>query len=210
MNITLYTAPMSSAIPVEHALLELRVPHERVVFDLGAGAHRNEDFLAKNPNGKVPTLVVDGTPLFEAAAILQWLGDTFGAQQGLWPAFDSAQRLEALSWTTWAYTAFSPPLKRFNIAGSPRFPESLHHRGQRDRCREELQDLLGVLDGRLARQPVLVGETYSIADLAVSNALAWAELCEITAEGFEHLQAWLAACKDRPAFREAWNPARGG
>jgi glutathione S-transferase len=56
----LYAAPMSSATPVVHALAELQVPYELVPIDLSAGDQRRPEFLALNPNGKVPTLVVDG------------------------------------------------------------------------------------------------------------------------------------------------------
>jgi len=75
MSIVFYSAPMSSASPVESALAELGVPHEKVSFDLSATRHKQPAFLKLNPNGKVPTLVVDGTPMFEALAIMQWLGD---------------------------------------------------------------------------------------------------------------------------------------
>ncbi|MFZ4380662.1 MAG: glutathione S-transferase family protein, partial [Sandarakinorhabdus sp.] len=44
------------------------------------------DYLALNPNGKVPTLTVDGAPMFEALAIQLWLGHTYGVERGLWPA----------------------------------------------------------------------------------------------------------------------------
>ena len=204
MKITFYTAPNSSAIPVDHALRELDVPHERVVFDLQAGTHLTEAFGRINPNRKVPTLVVDGTPLFEALAILQWLGDTFGVKRGLWPAFDSPQRLEAVSWTTWGYTAFSPMLGRFNVAGSEMVPEALHQPAQREAFGKELQSLFGVLEQRLTGRSVLVGESYSLADLVMSNALAWAGMCGVKPEGFERVQAWLAAALDRPLVREIW------
>src|SRR5690606_23356822 len=74
-SLTLYAAPMSSATPVRMALLELDVPHEVVLFDLSKGDQKAPAFLALNPWGKVPTLVIDDTPMFEASAILQWLGD---------------------------------------------------------------------------------------------------------------------------------------
>jgi len=89
MSITFYAAPQSSASPVSCALRELGVPHERVNLNLAAGDQRKPEYLALNPNGKVPLLVVDGTPLFEALAILQWLGDTYGVDKGLWPAAGS-------------------------------------------------------------------------------------------------------------------------
>ena len=86
MSIVLYTAPFSSASPVVSALVELGVPFERVTLEFAAGEQRRPEFLKLNPNGKVPTLVVDGTPMFEALAILLWLGETYGVKAGLWPA----------------------------------------------------------------------------------------------------------------------------
>jgi len=85
MSLTLYAAPMSSATPVVCALAELDIPCEIVMLDLKAGDQKKPDYLALNPNGVVPTLVVDGTPLFEAIAIVQWLGDRYGVERGLWP-----------------------------------------------------------------------------------------------------------------------------
>ena len=69
MSIVFYWSPFSSASPIACALAELQVPQERVKVDLKAGEQRRPEFLALNPNGKVPTLTVDGAPLFEALAI---------------------------------------------------------------------------------------------------------------------------------------------
>src|SRR6476620_10228813 len=112
MSMTLYEAPFSSATPVACALAELGLPHERVRFDLSSGLQKQPEFLALNPNGKVPTLVVDGTPMFEALAIIQWLGDRYGVQCGVWPKADSPERLQALSWSTWAYVSLGSVLQR--------------------------------------------------------------------------------------------------
>ena len=67
-DIVLYWHPMSSATPIACALAELAVPHQRVKVDITTGEQRRPDFLALNPNGKVPTLTVDGAPMFEALA----------------------------------------------------------------------------------------------------------------------------------------------
>lgn len=56
MSITFYSALMSSATPVTWALAELQVPHESVKLDLSKGDQKKPEFLALNPNGKVPTL----------------------------------------------------------------------------------------------------------------------------------------------------------
>src|SRR3954468_7349001 len=125
MSIKFCYAPMSSATPVAWALAELGVPHEAIKFDLKAKDQRKPDFMALNPNGKVPTLVVDGTPMFEALAIMQWLGDRYGVQQGLWPSADSSARLEAMSWTTWAYVSLGPVVNRRRFASDERLAAEL-------------------------------------------------------------------------------------
>src|SRR5512140_3523039 len=106
MSIVFYSAPMSSATPVARALAELEIPHRVVRLNLQALEQKKPEFLALNPNGKVPTLVVDDTPMFEAVAIIQWLGDRFGVQKGLWPAADSSARMTAMAWCTWAYVSY--------------------------------------------------------------------------------------------------------
>ncbi len=209
MPIVLYTSPFSSATPVEHALLELDVPHERIVFDLNAKDQQAPAFLALNPNGKVPTLVVDGTPIFEALAIMQWLGETYGVARGLWPAADAPERLEAMSWTAWAYVSFVGVLRQFNYAGHEQFPSALHHEAQRAYSLEELRGLLRILDERLSNADALVGERFSLVDLVVGNAVVYGAFAGMPVEGFAHLQRWMSALQARPAFRRVWQPSEG-
>ncbi|MCA9704240.1 MAG: glutathione S-transferase N-terminal domain-containing protein [Myxococcales bacterium] len=147
MQIVLYAAPMTSATPVVHALAELEVPHEIKWVEMGSSALRAPEFLALNPNGKVPTLVVDDTPMFEALAIMQWLGDRFGVERGLWPAAAEPARREALAWSTWAYVTYGACLQRLNYASSERMPAELHSAALAQYTAKELQGLLGVLDG---------------------------------------------------------------
>ena len=68
-----------------------RHPYEEVRDDLHAGDQKKPEFLALNPNGKVPLLVIDGTPVFESVAIQIALGERHGVAKGLWPALDSAE-----------------------------------------------------------------------------------------------------------------------
>jgi GST-like protein len=115
-KIVLYWHPMSSATPVACALAELGVPHERVKVDITTGEQRRPDFLALNPNGKVPTMTVDGAPMFEALAIEMWLGQTYGVQSGLWPAEGTPERLQAMAWSTWSYVTYGAQLVRLQAA----------------------------------------------------------------------------------------------
>ena len=205
MPIVLHTAPMSSAIPVEHALLELDVPHERVVHDFTTGELRAPEYLALNPNAKVPTIVVDGTPMFEALAIMQWLGERYGVARKLWPAADSPQRLQAMAWTTWAYVEMGAVNKRLNFAGGDKTPPELRHPGQVEHCQAEMRGLFEILDNHLAGRDHLLGDEFSLADLIVGSAVTYATFCGVSAEGLTNVEAWLARFHERPTFKQIWS-----
>lgn len=106
MSLTFYYAPMSTASVTEGVLAELGVPCERVKLDIGAGDTRKPHFLEVNPNGRVPAIVHDGTPIWESAAITMYLGETFGEDAGLYPA-PGPKRGEAMKWITWGNVALA-------------------------------------------------------------------------------------------------------
>ena len=205
MSIVFYAAPMSSAVPVACALDELAISHERVEMNLAAGDQRKPEFLKLNPNGKVPTLVADGTPMFEALAIMQWLGDRYGVERRLWPAADAPARLTAMSWSTWAYVTYRGALQRF-IFAQGRVEKELHSKAQAAYARNELSELVGVLDGSISAAPYLLGEDFSLADLIVANVIYYGEMCGATVSRDLHPRAadWLARCTARPSFRKHW------
>lgn len=205
MEIIFYTAPMSSAVPVASALTELEVPHERIEIDLAAGDQRRPQFLELNPNGKVPTLVVDGTPMFEAIAILQWLGDRFGVERGLWPAADSPERLTALSWTTWAYVTYGSAVGRLFLATSSSAPEALRSPAMAEHTQAELKALLSLLEARLNRTAHLSSPEFSLVDLIVGQVVLWSEQVGVPTKDYPQLSAWIERCRNRPSIRSAWS-----
>jgi glutathione S-transferase len=206
MQITFYEAPFSSASPITSALLELGVPHERVRIDLESKAQKKPEFLALNPNGKVPTLVVDGTPMFEALAIFHWLGDRFGIARGLWPAADSPARLEALSWTSWTYVSLGAVLQHRMAVSSPRLPAELHSPTHQALAEQEIARLLQIADRRLSGRAYLLGQDYTLVDTALASALTWAAFTGVSLGDNGALKAWLARCQERPAHRAAFSP----
>lgn len=203
-NLVLYAHPMSSATPVILALAELEVPHEFVHVDLAAGDQRKPEFLALNPNGKVPTLVVDGAPMFEALAILQWLGDRFGVERGLWPAAGSRERFEALSWSTWAYVSFAATFQRYFHATGDRVPAAERSDAFAKRAANDLQAYLVLLDARLEDRPYLLGSEFSLLDVIVGGAVTYAEVCGIGLDEHPRVVAWTERFKAREAYKKVW------
>jgi glutathione S-transferase len=202
-DITFYYAPMSSASPVVWAFAELGVPHRAVKIDLKQTEHKKPEFLKLNPNGKVPTIVVDGTPMFEALAIMQWLGDRYGVEKKLWPAANDPARLQALSWSTWGYVSFGTAISRLFMATTERFGPEFRNAAQAEYAKKECDDLLSILDARLAQKKYLLSDQFSLADLIVSGLCGYASMSGVSIDRHAHVKAWLARCQERPAFKTA-------
>lgn len=199
MSIVLYWHPMSSATPIACALAELGVPHERVKIDILAGEQRRADYLALNTNGKVPTLTVDGAPMFEALAIHLWLGHRFGVERGLWPAAGTPEALQALSWCAWAYVTYGAVLVRLQVA--TKGEEALRSTPHAEAALRGLNDLLAVLDARLAAQPWMLGADYSLVDLVVGSVMGYSVYLGAPVQAHPHVKAWLARVQARPAMQ---------
>lgn len=200
MSIVFYCAPWSSASPVASALAELGVPHEKVTFDLAKGDQKKPDFLALNPNGKVPTLVVDGAPMFEALAIMTWLGERFGVQKKLWPKAGTPEHLQALSWSTWAYVSYVGALGLLATATSERNPD-MKNPAQAAYARTNLKGMLDVLDARLAQRGHILGADYSLADLIVASVIGYGVHLGQPVDAHPHVKAWLEAFQKREAYQ---------
>ena len=198
MSLVFYWHPMSSATPIACALAELAVPHERVKIDIRAGEQRTPEYLAINPNGKVPCLVVDGTPLFEGLAIHLWLGEQFGVAKGLWPQDGTPARLEALSWCTWAYVTYGAVIGRVWLATSDDALRNADHAAAGIRTATALLDLLEV---RLSQQPWMLGEAYSLVDLVVGQVVGYGTYLGAAVEAHPAVAVWLQQVQARPAMQ---------
>jgi len=196
-KIVLYWHPMSSATPVACALAELGVPHERVKVDITTGEQRRPDFLALNPNGKVPTLTVDGAPMFEALAIELWLGHTYGVKSGLWPVGGTPEHLQAMSWSTWAYVTYGAQLVRMQAAKDMGTPDDAHGTA----AHKALDELLTVLDGRLSQKPWLLGDAYTLADLIVASVIGYSAYIGAPVAEHPTTHAWLQKVQARPSMQ---------
>jgi glutathione S-transferase len=109
--LTLYFAPGSSSFAVHIALHEIGVAFEGKPMSFKNNDMRSPDYLALNPEGKVPTLLVDGRPLTEVAAILYYLAKRF-PDAGLLPRDDIEADAQALSWMSFAASTLHPARRR--------------------------------------------------------------------------------------------------
>lgn len=198
MSVVFYWHPMSSATPIACALAELGVAHDRVRIDIRKGEQRTPEYLAINPNGKVPCLVVDGTPIFEGLAIHLWLGDRFGVARGLWPAADTPERLQAMSWCAWAYVTYAAVINRLRLATAD---DALRDATQAAAAAAEGGRLLALLEARLAGQAWMLGEAYSLVDLVVGQVVGYGTYVGAGVKDYPAVAAWLARVQARPAMQ---------
>ena len=109
--LTLYFAPGASSFAPHIALYEIGVPFEAKPMSFKQNDMRKPDYLALNPEGKVPTLVVDGRPLTEVAAILFYLAKRY-PETGLLPPDDIEAEAQALSWMSFIASTLHPARQR--------------------------------------------------------------------------------------------------
>lgn len=202
MSIKFYYAPHSNATRIHCTLEELGIPYEKIKLDLSAGDQRKPEFLALNPNGKVPTIVIDDTPIFESVAIQIALGERYGVGKGLWPPLGSSDHLQALTWITWGQvTLAAGPLRYFQNTSTYIAAEA-HNAKQAELAMEEFVTSLGILNDRLSGRPYVVGDRFSLVDVDLAAVLGWAlSMMKLDLSTYPHLAAWLGRANQRPAMQ---------
>jgi glutathione S-transferase len=202
MSVTFYYSPMSSATRIHWALEELGIPYDKVKVDLAGGEQKKPDYLAKNPNGKVPLLVVDGTAVFESLAILIYLGERYGVEKDLFPPLNLA-RAEALKWMAWGSSSLVDAGGRLMRNVSDRFPAEQHNAKAAEAAKKERGELLAILDHELEGKEYLVDGKFSFADLALAGYMPFLGRIGGDLGPHKNIQAWVARCTTRPALGRA-------
>ncbi|MGH8146458.1 MAG: glutathione S-transferase family protein [Rhodanobacteraceae bacterium] len=178
----------------------LQSPIEYVYLDLGHGEHKTPEYLALNPNGKVPTLVDGARALWEADAIMCHLAAR--ADSDLWPHDD--RQIEVLRWLSWELAHFYPSGGDlyFEYVIKPRFglgdtdPTAVKH------ATEDWRHLAKLLDDHLHDRRWLVGDSITVADFAVAATLPYAERACIPVDEFPAIKRWHDRLNELDAWRE--------
>ncbi len=181
----LYGGARSRASIVRWYLEEFDLPYEFVQLDLSTGEHRQPEFLAINPFGKVPAIVDGETTMWESGAILLYLAE----KHGHLPA-SLAARAPITQWVHFANATLGPGLF---------VPDN------RDR---ETPKLLAPLQARLGAQPFLLGSSLSVADVAVGSLLIYATLMlTMDFADYPAIAEYVQRLKARPACLKSLQPS---
>jgi len=215
-RIQLYSLPTPNGVKVSLMLEETGLPYEPHLVRFDTNDQGSPEFLSLNPNGKIPAIIDPQGPggkplaLFESGAILIYLAD----KSGKFIPHDEARRYETIQWLMFQMGGIGPmfgQLGFFNkFAG-----KDYEDKRPRDRYVAEARRLLGVLDGVLAHREWIMGDDYTIADMAtlpwVRNLVGFYEAGELVGfDDFVHVKRALETFVARPAVVRALDiPSRG-
>jgi GST-like protein len=210
-RLQLYSLPTPNGVKVSIMLEEIGLPYEVHLVNFGTNDNMSPEFLSLNPNNKIPAIIdpngPDGKPLplFESGAILIYLAEKTGQ---LMPK-DAAARYETIQWLMFQMGGIGPMFGQLGFfhkfAG-----KAYEDKRPRDRYVAESKRLLGVLEDRLAGRKWIMGDEYTIADIAtfpwVRNLAGFYEAGELVEiEKFPNVTRVIEAFVARPAVAKGLN-----
>lgn len=194
---TLYFSPGTASMVVHLALLETGAPHELRLVDFEKGDQRDAEYLKLNPRGVVPTLVIDGRPRSESAALLLMLADRH-PDAGLAPPVGTAER-EA--WQQWIVYLSNTLMSTYRFWF---YPDEL---GETPTVRAALQTKIegvwDLLQSHLAEHgPYLLGTQFSAADLLLTMLLRWSRNMPRPGTEWPALMRLAELVRARPSWQQ--------
>lgn len=199
---TLYYSPGTAALVVHWLLIELEIPHTLHKLDLDRGEQKQPAYLALNPAGVVPTLVIDDQPICEAAAIAMHLVDAYPAR-GFAPAPGTLARAAYYQWMLFCANTLQPAFRAWFFPAEPAGESSVDLAKAQARARIEAG--WARADAHLAAHgPYLLGDKVSTPDFMLTMLMRWSRNMPKTATAWPALARLAAAMKARPAFKEVY------
>ena len=180
------------------ALNELGLAYTRVDVGGSFGGTDNADYLAMNPNRKVPVLKDGDLVLFESNTIVRYLAARYG-QDSLWPA-DPAARAAQEKWMDWQLSTLDPLLGPTFVATIKTLPAERDAALIASRAKA-LAAGFAEVDAVLAEHPYLSGGQFGLADIVLGAMLNRYRLLPIERPPQPHLDAWFSRLAERPAFQ---------
>jgi glutathione S-transferase len=197
-RLRIYGIPRTRAFRVLWMAKELGLEYEHLPIEIGAAGARKPDYLAINPNGRLPAIEDDGFTLWESLAITLYLAKKHATGR-LYPATLEGEA-KAWQWSLWAANEVERAVNIWSLHAVRLPPEDRNHDILADALKV-LTPPFKVLDDALTGRAYLIADDFTVADLNVSAVISRA--IDMDPSARPHLAAWLRRCLDRPAAREA-------
>ncbi|MEI6542677.1 MAG: glutathione transferase GstA [Methylococcales bacterium] len=192
----LYYTPGACSLSPHIVANEAELPLELIKVDLQSKlTEHGDDFWKINPNGYVPTLILDdGNKLTEGPAIVQYLADR-APEKKLAPEAGTFERYLLQQWLNFISTEIH---KNF----SPLFDPSAQQ-AAKDSAIERLSSRLGTVEEHLSDKPFLLGKTFSVADAYLFVTLSWGHYVNLDISRWPALTRYVEGISERPAVQQA-------
>ncbi len=182
-------------------LSELDLAYERIDAGLAFGRNHEPDYLAMNPNGRIPTLVDGDFVLWESNSIMRYLALAYGPQSPLYP---QAPKLRASvdRWLDWTLSTLQP-VERPVFWGLVRTPVEARDMAAIQKDADAAAAEWRIVDAELATRSFIATDHFTLADIAFgAYARRWFGVEGIHKPRLAHLERWFAQLSDRPGFRQ--------
>ena len=195
---TLYYAPGTASLVVHWLLIEIGARHELRKLDLGNREHKRPEYLALNPAGRVPTMLIHGEPMTEAAAMVMHLADAHPSF-GLAPAPGTVERAKSYQWIVFLANTLQPAFRDWYYPEEASGPDNAE--ATRTRAAESIEAAWEQIEAHLARRgPYLLGPSVSAADFLLTMLMRWSRNLPRPATDWPQLAALAQRMKARPGF----------
>ena len=182
-------------------LRELNLAYERIDAGMAFGRNRDPDYLAMNPNGRVPTLVDGDFVLWESNSIMRYLVLAYAEESPIYPQAPK-RRAGVDRWLDWTLSTLQP-VDRPVFWALVRTPVEQRDMAaiQKDADAEAVQ--WRIVDQELATRRFIEGDDFTLADIAIgAYARRWFGVEGISRPPLPHLERWYAQFADRPGFQQ--------
>jgi glutathione S-transferase len=197
---TLYYSPSTASLVIHWLLLELGVPFELVLVDLQSRQQQTPEYLALNPNGHVPALLIDGVVRAETGALLLLLAERH-PQARLAPVPGSRERADFLQVLFFLDNTLMPAFRRWFYADE--FAGPANREATMQQARLKIERCWDVLDARLADgRRYLLGADRGVVDFLATMLARWSRNMPRTATHWPHLRRYVAHMRQLPSLRE--------
>jgi glutathione S-transferase len=196
----LYYSPSTASLAVHWMLIEVGAPFELVLTDIETGDQKQPDYLKLNPGGVVPTLVVEGAPVLESAAILMLLAERH-ADKGLAPAAGTSERAAYFQWMVYLANALLPSFRAWYYPHEPAGEANADAAQAAARARVEV--VWDRVDAQLAAKgPYMLGERLSAVDFLTTMLMRWSRNLPRQATAWPNIARYLSRMRAMPSLRE--------
>lgn len=196
---TLYYMPGSASFIVHWLLIEAGAAHELKLVDGAAGEHKQPAYLELNPSGVVPTLIVDGQPVYEAAALALLLAERH-PEARLAPLVGSRARATYLQWTLHLANTLQPAYRHWFYPAEAAGPE--HVERAKEAARQRIEAAWDRIEAHLGRGgPWMTGDQLTTVDFQTVMLARWSRNMPRPATEWPAVARLVAAMKARPSFR---------